>query len=598
MKLILPRCTWVTVAALLFISPLTALAQTSGPPAPVIVGISPDTGEPNDGITSAHTFSVGGTAEPNAKISLKFKWSATILGTATADAWGHWSIPYTNNDYPLGSLDFYANATNSAGITSPDSSVFVTWIAEGAKANGMIPRATVGQAVDVDMNMLTTGSYPTGFTTFAVTGLPPGLALTNGHIKGTPTTAGIYRVTVSIANGAGGEKKTYSLVVVGAAPGTGGGGGIEAWQKIDIGAVGVAGSSSVSGTTASVSGSGSDIWGTSDEFHFAYRLLAGDGTIVARLTAQSNTDAWAKAGLMLRDALSPTANNVFLMRSPGSGTALQYRAYGPSETRYSSRGTSNLPIWLKLQRTGSTFTASESLDGTNWTQVGTAVMSVSSSLYVGLAVTSHNNSTLSTASFDSLTVTTGTSTGTPTTPPSAPSWSRADIGNVGVAGSDEASGNTITVRGAGADVWDSQDGFRFVYKTMTGDCTVEAKVSSLTNTNTWAKAGVMIRDSLTANSANVFACLTPSSGILAQTRNANGASTAASLTSGPTPPYWLRLVRTGGTITVFISTDGQQWTKAETYTPGIGGTALVGFAVTSHDTSQTATAVFTDPFIQ
>lgn len=170
---------------------------------------------------------------------------------------------------------------------------------------------------------------------------------------------------------------------------------------------------------------------------------------------------------------------------------------------------------------------------------------------------------------------------------------------MGVPGSDDASGNTLTVRGSGNDIWDTADGFRFLYRTVTGDCLIEAQVTSVTNTNSWAKAGVMIRESVAANAANVFVLVTPSSGVGVQQRPTTGAQTT--FTSGPwgaTAPYWVRLRRTGNTFIASVSADGTTWTTLATYTATMGATVQVGFAVTSHDNAQLSTAVFTDPFIQ
>src|SRR3974390_7906 len=83
--------------------------------------------------------------------------------------------------------------------------------------------------------------------------------------------------------------------------------GAATWVGQDIGPVGVAGSSSQSGDTFTVSGSGADIWGTVDAFQFDYQSLTGDATITARVISQANTNAWAKAGVMIRETLSASS---------------------------------------------------------------------------------------------------------------------------------------------------------------------------------------------------------------------------------------------------------------------------------------------------
>ena len=98
------------------------------------------------------------------------------------------------------------------------------------------------------------------------------------------------------------------------------------WSNQDIGAVAAAGSFADNGTSLSVTGSGADIWSTADEFHFAYRSLTGDGEIIARVTSLTNTNAYAKAGVMLRETLTANSRFALMMMTPGAnGAAFQYR---------------------------------------------------------------------------------------------------------------------------------------------------------------------------------------------------------------------------------------------------------------------------------
>ena len=97
------------------------------------------------------------------------------------------------------------------------------------------------------------------------------------------------------------------------------------WPSQDIGSPGVAGSASVTNGVWTVSGSGSDIWGASDQFQYAYENFGGDGTIVAYVASEGNTDPWAKSGLMFRS--STAANDLFaaLLVTPGNGVVLEWR---------------------------------------------------------------------------------------------------------------------------------------------------------------------------------------------------------------------------------------------------------------------------------
>lgn len=178
------------------------------------------------------------------------------------------------------------------------------------------------------------------------------------------------------------------------------------------------------------------------------------------------------------------------------------------------------------------------------------------------------------------------------------SWAFNDLGNGTLAGSNSSEGINLTIHGAGHDIWDRADGFRFVYRTTTGDSTVEAHVTALMATNPWAKAGLMIRESLDADARNILLCMTPNNGIVLQHRSEKGGTTE--LTNGIwiTGQYWLRLVRTGTRIVAYTSPDATTWTELGFVEISLGATAYVGFAVTSHEPDQFATAVFAEPYVE
>jgi hypothetical protein len=177
------------------------------------------------------------------------------------------------------------------------------------------------------------------------------------------------------------------------------------WQTADIGAVGAVGDASYSGGTFSVSGSGADIWGTADEFRFLYQLASGDCTIVARMTAVENTDVWAKAGVMIRESLAADAAHAFCLVSAASGVSFQRRTATASTTTSTTTAGIAAPYWVRVQRVGSTFSASVSPDGVTWTTQGTATITMATSVYIGIAVTSHLDGTLCTATAANVTAT-------------------------------------------------------------------------------------------------------------------------------------------------------------------------------------------------
>jgi glucose/arabinose dehydrogenase len=172
------------------------------------------------------------------------------------------------------------------------------------------------------------------------------------------------------------------------------------WLTEDIGTVGVAGSASYSSNTFTVKGSGDDIWGIEDSFRYVYRPFSGNNEIIARVVGLGNTDPWAKAGLMIRETLNPDSRHASIYLTPENGVAFQRRATTGGSSTHTAGSQVTGPYWVRLVRNGSSFTAYESADGTNWTLVGTDVINMASNVYIGLAVLSHDNSALSTATIE------------------------------------------------------------------------------------------------------------------------------------------------------------------------------------------------------
>lgn len=170
-----------------------------------------------------------------------------------------------------------------------------------------------------------------------------------------------------------------------------------------------------------------------------------------------------------------------------------------------------------------------------------------------------------------------------------------DIGQVAAAGSTSASNGIYTVRGSGADIWGTADEFRFVYGTLSGDGEITARVDSVTATNPWTKAGVMIRENLTAGSRFAYTFVSSLNGVDFQRRQSAGGSAG---TSGPNDrvtraPHWVRVRRIGNVFTAYVSPDGLAWRQhGSSVTMTMGSTVYAGLAVTSHYDGKLATAVF------
>jgi F5/8 type C domain-containing protein/type IX secretion system substrate protein/fibronectin type III domain protein len=174
----------------------------------------------------------------------------------------------------------------------------------------------------------------------------------------------------------------------------------------DIGDIGVAGSSCLSSGIYTLKGSGTDIGGTSDAFQFAFNNLNGDQEISAQVLTQDATNAANKAGLMIRDSVSNTSRFAFIALTSSNGAIFEYRnSPGGAATIVTVPGI-KAPYWLKLDKSGTKYSAYISATGAtnSWTQVGSTTdvgFGGSAPVYIGMAVTSANNTVLSTATIGS-----------------------------------------------------------------------------------------------------------------------------------------------------------------------------------------------------
>jgi probable HAF family extracellular repeat protein len=163
-------------------------------------------------------------------------------------------------------------------------------------------------------------------------------------------------------------------------------------------------------------------------------------------------------------------------------------------------------------------------------------------------------------------------------------WSNRDVGDVGVQGNTAYAAGQFTVNGAGADIWGADDAFQFAYQAVGGDAEIIARVTSIQDTDPFAKAGVMLRETLAASSADVILDVRPTGDIEFMTRPAPGADRVfVAGASTEQSPVWLRLVRTGDTVTGSMSADGVTWTTVGSTAVTMSSGGFIGLAVTSHD---------------
>jgi VCBS repeat-containing protein len=172
-------------------------------------------------------------------------------------------------------------------------------------------------------------------------------------------------------------------------------------------------------------------------------------------------------------------------------------------------------------------------------------------------------------------------------------WLETDIGTVTNGTGSEAAG-TFTLTAQSGDIWGTTDNFHYVYQQVSGNQTITARIVSMTNTGEWAKAGVMFRDALTADSAHVMAISTPpgANPMQMQWRDVAGGNSGNSGDFGAFASYWVRLVRSGNSFFSYVSADGVTWALTYSHTTVMPDPVFVGLMVTSNNGGATCTAEF------
>jgi hypothetical protein len=171
-------------------------------------------------------------------------------------------------------------------------------------------------------------------------------------------------------------------------------------------------------------------------------------------------------------------------------------------------------------------------------------------------------------------------------------WDSGDIGSGIAAGSATQAAGVFTVSGAGT-LSGRNDRFHFVHQTLSGDGEITARVSSLQNTGTSSRVGVMIRDTLATNSRHVFMGLTGSNAYRWVRRTStNGTTSTTSSSTGTVPNTWVRLTRVGNVITAYKSANGTSWTQVGSLTASFPSNCYVGLVVASGTTGTLNTSQF------
>ena len=358
----------------------------------------------------------------------------------------------------------------------------------------------------------------------------------------------------------------------------------QGWTNRDVGAVGAAGSSAFSAGRFTVRGSGADIWDNADEFQFAYRAIEENGEITARVDSVQNLDRWVKAGVMIRESVNPGARHISLFATPTTekGVAFQRRTTTGGASVHTAGPAITAPLWLRLTRVGDVFRSyyrKNTVDA--WTLIREeTVAGFGTPALFGLAVSSHVDGRLAEAVFSSVTAT------------NLPTWTTTLVGTT--QGSATFDHTRFSVDGAGADIWGTADGFTALWTGLvTPDETFTARVLSVENTNVWAKAGVMLRETFDPGGRHVMVIVSPGKGVAMQWRAQRDGPSMSTTPRPGTAPAWVRVIRRGTAYTGQTSSDGVTWVTLGTVNLSMSPSANA-LVVTSHNSAAVATAVFDD----
>ncbi len=412
---------------------------------------------------------IDGTEKVVVIVNLRNSTQSFVIPSAMAGT-------YSDAFVPSASVTLTSNATQSLGafqymVLTNTSSCTPTTITPYVAINGgawvqtSSATLTAGGSVTFGPQPLTGGSWtwsgPNGYTSSVRE-----ITLTNVQTN----QSGNYVTTHTNASGCT-STQTFSLTVDPPPSNL-----PSPWLTADVGAVGAAGSASYANSTFTINASGADVFDFADEFRFAYQSFSGNVTVTARVGSLTNTNAWAKAGVMIRESLNGNSTNAAMLLTPSNGFNFQYRNGTGAGSTAAGSASGSIPNWVRITRSGNTIAGYRSTDGTTWTQTGSVTLTLPSSVYVGLFATSHNDGVVTTSTFTNVSVTGGANN-----PPTA---------NAGTDQSLAAGTTSTTLSGSGSDPegnplsysWTKVSGPTV---TITNATAATATVSGLTNGSTY-----------------------------------------------------------------------------------------------------------------
>jgi hypothetical protein len=428
--------------------------QTVPIPSATLNGSASDDGLPNP--PGALTYTWSAVTGPG---TVSFADASATDTTASFSQSGVYTLRLTADDGAASSIDDVVVTVNqppivTLGSTNAGPALAIAW---------SDPGNLNGSATDDGF------PNPPGALTYNWTAVDGPGAVTFADATAASTTAtfsspGSYNLRLTANDSAISGSADLPVLVGGPLP--------SPWIDQDIGAVGNIGRGSFLEGTFIERGSGADIGGSSDAFHYIYQPLNGKGAIIARIATQNNSDPSAKAGVMIRETLNAGSKYAAAVITPSTSIISQRRTKTNGATATTTATDTQLvvPYWLKLTRTGSSLASFYSSDGVTWTSAGTANVAMGANVFVGLAVTSHSNVFNSTATIDHVNL--------------------SPIANAGQDQSITGPPNTATLNGSATDDGQPNGSITYSWKKATGPGKVTfGNASQPVTTAQFSKAG-------------------------------------------------------------------------------------------------------------
>jgi prepilin-type N-terminal cleavage/methylation domain-containing protein len=372
-----------------------------------------------------------------------------------------------------------------------------------------------------------------------------------------------------------------------------------------------------------------DIGGHKDDFQFLYGSMTGDVRLTARVATFESNDGGAQAGVMFRETLDAGSSYALMDITASNGGEFVYRDGTETDSITSPNGSPPAPYWVRLTRVGDLFSAERSADGLNWIGLEQRTITMSSTIYIGLAVSSKNNSTHTVATFDHVAITAPEATA-PIVTTTATNLAYTENGtsqvDSGITVADASSGKLASatvaittgyVNGQDTLAFVDQNGITGTWTASTGalalsgSATVanyQAALRSITYTNSSDSPSTTARaitfavndGGLDSNPASRTITITSVNDVPSFTKGANQSVGANSV--GPTVAGWATVINQGGgetgqvvnfivtnsnnamfSVQPVVSPDGTL-----TYTPAPNAIGVATVSVSIHDNAGTA----------